>query len=337
MIVLDYHFREGFTLYIKMNENNEENNVYEINQLMTNIFHEMQNFTINSCHFDFDKGYMFIDKNDTSIENAIYKARQQALIMAEKKIKSDYNEMLYEMSKIISKKDIRLLGQPIINMATKQIQAWEMLARGPKGTNLELPLRLFSVAHQTGHLYDLEMIVFEKIFKKIRDTGCSQEIFMNCTPITLGNNRFVQELKRFLQRFPEINPKKMIIEMTEQETVENMECLVKNIRELRELGFRIALDDTGAGYSSLHSIGEILPEIIKIDRSVIQNIHEKPVSESMLMGIMLIASKVGSRIVAEGIEKGEEADFLSQHNVDFVQGYYYARPAVFNQQLLSSQ
>lgn len=92
--------------------------------------------------------------------------------------------MIYEMSKIISNKSISLLGQPIINMKTKQIQAWEVLTRGPKGSNLESPLRLFSVAHQKGHLHDLEMIVVEKTFEKIKETNCTQEIFMNCTPIT---------------------------------------------------------------------------------------------------------------------------------------------------------
>lgn len=143
-------------------------------------------------------------------------------------------------------------------------------------------------------------------------------------------------MKSLLQHFPMIDPKKIIIEMTEQETVESMNHLVENIRELRKLGFRIALDDTGAGYSSLHSIGEILPEIIKIDRAVIQDIHEDPVSESMLKGIMLIANEVGSLVVVEGIEKGEELDVLSCHQVDFAQGYYYARPKAFNQQLLSS-
>ena len=221
-------------------------------------------------------------------------------------------------------------------MATKQIQAWELLTRGPEGTNLEMPLRLFSVAQQTGHLYDLEMIVVEKTFEKITETNCQQVIFMNCTPLTLGNKRFVPDLKSVLRHFPKIDPTKIIIEMTEQETVEDLKHLIENLRELRALGFRIALDDTGAGYSSLHSIGEILPEIIKIDRAVIENIHENPVSESMLMGIMLIADKVGSLVVAEGIEKIQEVDVLSQHKVDFVQGYYYARPALFNQQLLSS-
>jgi EAL domain-containing protein (putative c-di-GMP-specific phosphodiesterase class I) len=336
IILLDYHFSEGFTIYINFNEDYEGNSVYDINQLMTRICQKLHELSINGFNFEFDKGYMFIQKKVDSVSESIYNARHQALVMAEKKVQSDYNDMLYLMSKVISNKNIRLYGQPIIHMETKQIQAWELLTRGPEGTNLEMPLRLFSVAQQTGHLYDLEMIVVEKTFEKITETNCQHVIFMNCTPLTLGNKRFVPDLKKVLQHFPKIDPTKIIIEMTEQETVEDLKRLNENLRELRALGFRIALDDTGAGYSSLHSIGEILPEIIKIDRAVIENIHENPVSESMLMGIMLIADKVGSLVVAEGIEKIQEVNVLSQHKVDFVQGYYYARPQLFNQQLLSS-
>ena len=336
IILLDYHFSEGFTIYINFNEDYEGNSVYDINQLMTRICQKLHELSINGFNFEFDKGYMFIQKKVDSVSESIYNARHQALVMAEKKVQSDYNDMLYLMSKVISNKNIRLYGQPIIHMETKQIQAWELLTRGPEGTNLEMPLRLFSVAQQTGHLYDLEMIVVEKTFEKITETNCQYVIFMNCTPLTLGNKRFVPDLKKVLQHFPKIDPTKIIIEMTEQETVEDLKRLNENLRELRALGFRIALDDTGAGYSSLHSIGEILPEIIKIDRAVIENIHENPVSESMLMGIMLIADKVGSLVVAEGIEKIQEVNVLSQHKVDFVQGYYYARPQLFNQQLLLS-
>ena len=88
-----------------------------------------------------------------------------------------------------------MLGQPIVDMDTKEIQAWEMLTRGPEETNLEMPLRLFSVARQTGHLYELEMIVLEKVFEKIKETGCKQKVFVNCTPLTLGNKTFCSRFK----------------------------------------------------------------------------------------------------------------------------------------------
>ncbi|MCQ6276548.1 EAL domain-containing protein [Bacillus sp. V3B] len=339
IILMDYHFSEGFSLYIQVNEEDEKSNIVDIDTLMKKLHLHMNRLLMvemADIHFVFDKGYMFIEKRYESIQEAIYIARQQALTMAEKRVRSEYNEMLYEMSKIVSKKNVRLLGQPIVDMQTKEIRAWEMLTRGPEGTNLEMPLRLFSVARQTGNLYELEMLILEKVFEKIKETNCKQKVFVNCTPLTLGNKHFVQDLKRLLDQFIMINPNKLIIEMTEQDTVDEKKDLIYNINLLRTLGFRFALDDTGSGYSSFQSIGEILPEIIKIDRSVIQNIHENSVNESMLKGILLIAKEVGSRVVAEGIEKEEEAILLSRHKVDFAQGYYFARPAVFNHQLLSS-
>ena len=196
IILLDYHFSEGFTIYINFNEDYEGNSVCDINQLMTRICQNLHGLSIDGFNFEFDKGYMFIPKKVDSVSESIYNARHQALVMAEKKVQSDYNDMLYLMSKVISNKNIQLYGQPIINMETKQIQAWELLTRGPEGTNLEMPLRLFSVAQQTGHLYDLEMIVVEKTFEKITETNCRHVIFMNCTPLTLGNKRFVPDLKK---------------------------------------------------------------------------------------------------------------------------------------------
>ena len=101
----------------------------------------------------------------------------------------------------------------------------------------------------------------------------------------------------------------------------------KNIYLLRKLGFRLAVDDTGIGYSTLNSILEIIPEIIKIDRSVIQDIDKNKVKESMLKALLLIAKESGSFVIAEGIESKGEAMVLSRNNVDFAQGYFYAKPA----------
>lgn len=337
VILLDYYYSEGFTLYIRVDD--EATSVYDIDSLMKHISTEiktallLEKLTVQPV---FDEGYMFIDKKYCTLKESIYRAQQQALAMAEKRVQTEYNEMLYEMSKIVARKAIRLFGQPIIDMNTKEIRAWEILTRGPKGTNLEMPLRLFSVARQTGHLYDLEMIVLEKTFEKIEETGCKQEIFVNCTPLSLGNKRFFQDIKQLLVKFKMIDPQKLIIEMTEQDTVDVKTDLIENVKVMRALGFRFALDDTGSGYSSFHSIGELLPEIIKVDRDVIQNIHENSVNESMLKGILLVAKEVGSRVIAEGIENEEEAELLSQHAVDYAQGYFFAKPAVFDDQLLSS-
>jgi EAL domain-containing protein (putative c-di-GMP-specific phosphodiesterase class I) len=337
LLLLDSYYYEGITLFIKVDH--EKHSVSDIHTMMEKIALETNDILQSSLTEiipDFNKGYMFIDKNYFSLPDSIYKAYQQALTMAEKRVQTQYNEMMFEFNKVIAKKDIHLLAQPIIDVNTNKMIALEMLTRGPVGTNLEMPLRLFSVARQIGSLYDLEMVVFEKTFEKLKETGYDHHLFINCTPLTLGNKRFMERMKQLLNQFPMINPNKLILEMTEQDSIEIKKDLIDNIAKLRQMGFRVALDDTGAGYSSFHTIGEILPEIIKIDRDVIQNIHQNSVKESMLKGILLVAKEVGSLVVAEGIEKIEEAKVISQHKVDLAQGYYYARPSVFNKQLLIS-
>lgn len=326
MALHDYS-SDGLTLFMKVNH--DSHSVTDIDKKMKKILRFSEKRLAEQVPLAkpvFETGYMFIEKRHYSIQEAILKANQHALSMAEKRVQSEYNEMLYMVSRIVAQKDIYLLAQPIIDIATGEVRAWEMLTRGPKGSVLESPLHLFSIARQTGMLYDLEMIVFEKTLQQIYKTGCKQDIFINFTPITLGHERFIRDIKNMLAKYKNISPRQITLEITERDAIEGMENFLYNIKVLRMLGFRVAIDDTGAGYASLHSISEIMPDIIKIDRSVIQDIDKNSVKESMLKGLLIIAKEAGSLVVAEGIENKEEASVLSRNKVDLAQGYYYARP-----------
>jgi EAL domain-containing protein (putative c-di-GMP-specific phosphodiesterase class I) len=98
------------------------------------------------------------------------------------------------------------------------------------------------------------------------------------------------------------------------------------LSKFRSYGFRFAIDDAGAGYSSLQSISELIPDIIKIDKSVIQNIDQVAVKQSILRALLLFASDIKCQVVAEGIEREEEANILLDHQVKMGQGYYFAKP-----------
>lgn len=337
IIALHDYFSDGLTFLKKVDHNCHS--VTDIEKSMKKIVLEVEkNLYAEMPHIRpvFDTGYMFIEKRQYSIQEAILKAQQQAIAMAERRVQSRFNEMLYAVSKIVAQKDIQLLAQPIINVATGEVKAWEMLTRGPKGTELESPLQLFSVARQTGKLYELELIVLEKVLEQIHTTGCTQEIFINFTPISLGQERFIRDVKKLFSGYKNISPKQITLEITERDSIEGMENFLYNIKVLRTMGFRIAVDDTGAGYASLHSISEIMPDIIKIDRSVIQDIDKNAVKESMLKGLLLVAKEAGSLVVAEGIENKDEASVLSRNSVDLAQGYYYARPKALHIGLKSS-
>lgn len=337
LLVLHDHYGEGVSLLLKVDY--DRHCMVEIERMMKHMLTEVENRTKQSFpseSFKFESGYMFIDKRYPSTKKAIDSAYQQATAMAEKKADSDFNQMMFSMKRIVSGKEISLLAQPIIDVDSGVVQAWEMLTRGPKGTPFESPLHLFSVARQTGFLYDLEMIVLEKTFEQIRLTQCRQAIFVNFTPLSLGNPSFIKDLKAVLYKYKHIPPSQITIELTERDSIEGIELLLEHIRILRNLGFQIAIDDTGSGYASLNTISTIMPDIIKIDRSVIQDIDKNSVKESMLKGLVLVAKETGSLVVAEGIENAGEASVLSRNKVDLAQGYFFARPGDLRKNLASS-
>lgn len=327
LITLTDYNGDSVALFIKVDY--ERHSISEIDMMMNIVlFTAEKNLKTQFPHIfpAFQTGYMFIEKALYSMEEAIARALRQATVIAEKRVETEFNEMVYTLRRIVSQKEIRLLAQPIIDLETKKVRALEMLTRGPEGTVLENPLPLFSVARQTGTLYDLEMVVFEKAFQQIIESECREEIFVNCTPLTLADMRFIRDLKSLIGKFQGLSPKQIIIEMTERDSLDELKGLRYNIKILRLMGFRVAVDDTGAGYASLNTISEILPDVIKIDRTLIEDIDKSSVKETMLKGLLLVAKEAGSLVVAEGIERIEEVTVLVRNKVDLAQGYFYARP-----------
>lgn len=313
---------EEIALIVKINE--EVDSLFNIEDYIEDIVYTVrQKMKVN---LDFQIGYMVVEKDINNTREAIHRAYQQANAMAEKRLQSKYNDILYEIRKILNQKNIKLLAQPILDASNGQVYAYEMLTRGPKLTPYENPLHLFTVARQTNMLYELELLVLEKAFKQINDLGCKVRTFINLTPMTLGSLRLVKDISTLLTKYPLVDPEQIIFEVTERESIDEFKDICSSIRLLRKKGFRFAVDDTGAGYASLHTISAIMPDIIKIDRSVIENIDKNKVKESMLKGLLLIAKEMRSLVVAEGIETKEEALVLTKNKVDLVQGFYYARP-----------
>jgi EAL domain-containing protein (putative c-di-GMP-specific phosphodiesterase class I) len=338
IVMLHDYNSDGITLLMRMDCTEKklqelDDTIYEILMCVK----EKLNDAYPSIRSSFVTGYMFIAKKYYSLEDAVSKAHQQAVAIAERKMEYENHGLTETINQIISEQNIRLLAQPIFEVATNQIKAYEVLTRGPAGTDLESPLILFSVARQMGKLYELEKIVLEKTFEQISENESSQHVFINFTPVTLGNPLFIQEIQAMLKKYQGVSAKQVVLEVTEQDPIMQQTDFNKNIHLLRELGFRLAVDDTGIGYSTLSSIIEIMPEIIKIDRSVIQDIDSNTIKESMLKGLLLIAKESGSVVVAEGIESKGEAMVLSRHNVDLAQGYFYGRPASVDRMSMSTE
>jgi len=235
-------------------------------------------------------------------------------------------EQLSTLDNILAHGDITSLFQPIVSLSGRVILGYEALTRGPSDTSLHSPINLLAAARHAGRLNELEMTCRENACRRYRQQALQGKLFLNASPETLldATHKPGRTLE-FLHQYG-IPADKVVIELTEQTPTDDFELLDAALRHYRDMGFSIALDDLGAGYSSLRMWSELRPDYVKIDRYFIDGIHRDAVKRKFVESIMKIARASRSQVIAEGIELSEELEILSDMGIDLVQGYLLGRP-----------
>ncbi|MHC8319418.1 bifunctional diguanylate cyclase/phosphodiesterase [Pseudomonas sp. GB2N2] len=235
-------------------------------------------------------------------------------------------EQLSALSSILAQSGLHSLFQPIISLSERRIIGYEALSRGPSNSPLHSPIALFAVARQAGRLNELEIACRESACRRFNEQQLPGKLFLNVSPESLLEaahqpGRTLQLLQDF-----GIPPNQVVIELTEQTPTDDFQLLQNALHHYRAMGFSIALDDLGAGYSSLRLWSELRPDYVKIDRHFIDGIHQDAVKREFVGSIMQIAKASRAKVIAEGIELPEELAVLTDMGVDLVQGYLLCRP-----------
>ncbi|SNR85954.1 diguanylate cyclase/phosphodiesterase [Pseudomonas segetis] len=235
-------------------------------------------------------------------------------------------EQLSTLDHILAHGDLHSLFQPIFSLSERRIVGYEALTRGPSNSALHSPINLFSVARQAGRLSELEMTCRKSACQQFSQQKLEGKLFLNVSPDSLleANHRPGRTLQ-LLQAFG-ISPNNVVIELTEQTPTEDFALLDTALHHYRAMGFSIALDDLGAGYSSLRLWSELRPDYVKIDRHFIDGIHLDSVKREFVGSILKMAQASRATVIAEGIELEEELAVLSEMGVDLLQGYLLCRP-----------
>jgi EAL domain-containing protein (putative c-di-GMP-specific phosphodiesterase class I) len=118
----------------------------------------------------------------------------------------------------------------------------------------------------------------------------------------------------------------VVLEITERASLDDVPEARTKVAELREMGFRIALDDLGAGYAGLTSFAQLEPEFVKLDMSLVRDIHKSSVKQKLVRSMTELCKDMGVTVIAEGIELEEERDSIVDLDCDLLQGYFVARP-----------
>lgn len=235
-------------------------------------------------------------------------------------------EQLCALSSILAHGDLHSLFQPIVSLSDRRILGYEALTRGPSNSPLHSPVNLFAIARQAGRLSELEMAARESACRRFSAQKLEGKLFLNVSPESLMEPTHPPGRTLELLRTYGIAPSQVVIELTEQSPTDDFELLYKALHHYRDMGFTIALDDLGAGYSSLRLWSELRPDYIKIDRHFIDGIHQDAVKREFVGSMLQMAKASRALVIAEGIELQEELAVLIDMGVDLVQGYLLCRP-----------
>ncbi len=226
-----------------------------------------------------------------------------------------------KIQELIIKESIKTVYQPLIRFEDNEIIGYEALSRGPEGTEYENPYLLFDAAAEADILFELDRLCRKKALLNAKSISSKHRLFINCLPSTVHDPEFRDAyLKSFLDEV-NISPANIVLEVTEREAIENFELFKEAVSYYSGLGFAIAVDDTGTGYSGLETLFELKPDFIKIDISIVRGIDKNIVKQELVKALIAVSKKLNSTVIAEGIETEDELNTLKKIGVHLGQGF----------------
>jgi EAL domain-containing protein (putative c-di-GMP-specific phosphodiesterase class I) len=222
---------------------------------------------------------------------------------------------------------IHTVFQPVMSLTNGRVHGFEALSRGPTGTAEHSPISLFEAAAATDLVFELDRHCRRRALKTAHDLPPEYRLFINVVPASMYDPDFQgASLRGFLEGLG-LAPAGIVLEVSEQYAIENYTLFVEALQNFREMGFEIAVDDIGAGYSGLEKIAHLNPRYLKFDMQLVRDIDKSHVKREMARALKTFADKMGSSIIAEGIEREGEKQGCLDLGIDLGQGYLLARPA----------
>jgi EAL domain-containing protein (putative c-di-GMP-specific phosphodiesterase class I) len=260
-----------------------------------------------------------------SPERQVLRLVDDTVACAEMRARVREREQRERLVEIIQNREIWTAFQPIVELAGGKTMGWEGLSRGPRGSDLELPIVLFGRAARYGITEELERACRRQAFIDWQVLGRSGRLFLNTVPATVRDTSFLGR-GVFDYLGPKLAPSDVTLEITEQRIIDNLNLYREAMHSFTDLGFSFAIDDVGAGYSNLETVAALKPAYLKIDIALVRDVHQKKVSQRFVKAILDMGEGLGASVIAEGIEAREQVLALQEIGVKWGQGYFYARP-----------
>ncbi len=218
--------------------------------------------------------------------------------------------------------------QPLIRAdAEHSVFAYECLTRGvDENGDVISPGYLFSVARKADLLFYLDRESRVTAIRSAAPLAGTAKLFVNFNPTTIYKPEFCLASTMAVLDEVGLSRTDVVFEVVESDKITDVDHLRGVLDFYRERGFEVALDDLGAGYNSLTSLGDLRPDYMKLDMDLCRGVNVDPYRETIAKNLINLARDLDIRTIAEGIETADEATWFENAGIDFIQGYYFARP-----------
>ena len=218
---------------------------------------------------------------------------------------------------------------PIVHASdTSRVFAHEALLRGTgrNGEPLE-PLSILQLAREAGLLPQLDLAACRSAIREAAHLDASVTVFINFSPAVMDDAESCLRATVAAIDAAGLRHDRFVFEVIEADRIEDAAQLKRILDSYRRDGFRVALDDLGAGWSTLNLVHRLRPDFIKLDRELIREVHQDPVKDLIASKLLEIGRGLGIRTIVEGVEDLEELEWARARGADFVQGFLIARPS----------
>jgi EAL domain-containing protein (putative c-di-GMP-specific phosphodiesterase class I) len=250
----------------------------------------------------------------------IAKAKRQALDLAGgvDRFVGDRAGLLASFERTLE--SLYIAYQPIVSWSKRTVFAYEALLRS-REPSLPHPGAVLDAAERLGRVHELGRRIRARAVEPLGTLPEDVVLFLNLHPSDLLDEELFATdtpLARVANR--------VVLEMTERASLDGIKDVQARVTSLRELGFRIAIDDLGSGYAGLTSFALLEPNVVKLDMALVRNLHKEPTKQTLVRTMISMSGELGIIVTGEGIETPEERDELARAGCDLMQGYLFAKP-----------
>ncbi|MCL4457586.1 MAG: bifunctional diguanylate cyclase/phosphodiesterase [Nitrospirae bacterium] len=266
-------------------------------------------------------------------DNMMYKAKSEGknkiAVPTERDILDTFkaiSEKTFAVTNAVEQRKIIPYFQPIMNAETGDIECYEIFSRIETDKGVMNAAEFIEVAEKLGVISRLDLIVLENAFEKIKNNGYNGFLFINLSSKSLVLNEFIPNIIRLTRKY-DIDPARIVFEISEKDTLKNITLLEKFVDNLKFSGFKFAIDDFGSGFSCFYYVKRFPIDFVKIAGEFIRSMTRNKKDMAIVHIMTVLAKEFNIKSIAEHVENIDVLNSVKSLGIDYAQGYHIGLPS----------